>query len=63
MLLSFGFSQQDSTKKIFINQIGPTINDLPLLDSLMVHSNDSTNFKNKIAIFQPSDIKTYTMKA
>jgi len=63
MFLSFGFSQQDSTKKIFINQIGPTINDLPLLDSLMVHSNDSTNFKNKIAIFQPSDIKTYPMNA
>ena len=36
MLLSFGFTQQDSTKKTFINQIGPIINDLPLLDSQIV---------------------------
>ena len=47
-LLSFGLGQQDSTKTVFLNQIGPIIDDLPILDSLLIRSIDSTNFKNKI---------------
>ena len=49
-LLTFGLGQQDSTKTVFLNQIGPIIDDLPILDSLLIRSIDSTNFKNKIPI-------------
>mgnify|MGYP006096415647 FL=1 len=63
MLLSFGLTQQDSTKKILIEQIGPIINDLPLLDSLLVNSIDSLNLKSEKAIGQFSDINTFPMNA
>ena len=49
MSLTFGFSQQDTVKKVFLNQIGPIINDLPILDSLVISSNDSTKFKDTIS--------------
>ena len=63
MLLTFGFAQQDTTKKVFLNQIGPIINDLPMLDSLLILSNDSTKFKDKISVEESSKIKTYPMNA
>lgn len=62
-LLTFGLGQQDSTKTVFLNQIGPIIDDLPILDSLLIRSIDSTNFKNKIPIEQSTNMKTYPMNA
>ena len=63
ILLSFTSGQQDSTKKVVLNQIGPIIDDLPILDSLLVKSNDSTKFKDKISIDKSTYIKTYPMNA
>ena len=63
MLLTFGFTQQDTTKKVFLDQIGPIINDLPILDSLVIDSNDTTKFKDNISVDESSKIKTYPMNA
>ena len=63
MLLSLGIAQQDSTKKELLNQIGPIIEDLPILDSLLVYNKDSTTVNPKIVIAQTSDLNTYPMNA
>ena len=44
MLLTFGFAQQDTTKKVFVNQIGPIIWVIILYDKKQSKHVKSNNY-------------------